>query len=79
MSKNDCICKGNWRLIIREFKHLIDHTFTDSKGDQFIFFGVVFGSDDYYYGMSRISGNGDKFQLLSCVGSIETHGYRLKK
>lgn len=71
MSK--CICKGNWREIVKECEPLIDQKYIDSNGDQYAFFGVVHGGDDFYYGMF----GGGKLKLLSCVGSIEGHGYKL--
>ena len=35
------------------------------------FFGVVHGGDDFYYGLDGPKGT----RLLSCVCSMETHGY----
>lgn len=70
-----CICHGNWRNIVAECAPLLDKIFRDEKGREFVFFGVVHSSEDYYYGMySRSEG---KLCLLSCVGSIEGHGYTL--
>jgi len=72
-----CICKGNWRKIVAESEPFLNKNFIDRKGNEFIFFGVVHGNDDYYYGMWPV---GDyKPVLLSCVGSIECHGYVLKE
>ena len=70
-----CICEGNWRTIISECEHLIGKEFIDSKGQQYTFFGVVHGEDDYYYGMWR-HGN---MRLLSCVGNLDTNGFKEKK
>lgn len=70
-----CICKGNWRAIVAESEPLLDKRFRDHKGQEFKFFGVVHGSDDYYYGMLPVGGG--SLTLLSCVGSIEGHGYQL--
>lgn len=69
----DCICRGNWRLIVAECEELLDKQFVDENGDVFVFYGIVHGSDDYYYGMTGRTGH----RLLSCVGSLETHGYKL--
>lgn len=69
-----CICKGNWRKIVKESDPLIGKKYRDTRtGHEFIFFGVVHGGDDYYYGMwSKEHGQ----RLLSCVGSIDKgHGY----
>jgi len=68
-----CICKGNWRDIVNETEHLIDKTFRDCKGDEHNFFGLVHGAHGYYYGMFRRKDR--EMILLSCVGSIEGHGY----
>jgi hypothetical protein len=67
----DCICQGNWRAIVKKTEALIGKRFLDQRGDVYSFFGVVHGGDDYYYGMF----GGGKLQLLSCVGSIEGHGF----
>jgi hypothetical protein len=66
-----CICRGNWRDIIRHYEPALDTKFRDTEGRVWTFFGIVHGKDDYYYGMCR---NGD-LELLSCVGSIEGYGY----
>ena len=71
--KLECICKGNWRDIVNETEHLLDKRFRDRKGDEYTFFGIVHGSDDYYYGMWRREDH--EMRLLSCVGSIEGHGF----
>lgn len=68
-----CICHGNWRKIIRDCEHLIGKRFVGHNGDEYLFFGVVHGDDDYYYGMHRKG----ELMLLSCVGSIEGYGFAL--
>lgn len=73
LADDGCICKGDWRLIVKEVEHLINTQFIDSRGDKFNFFGIVHGGDDYYYGMSSPVG----VRLLSSVGSIEGHGYSI--
>jgi len=70
MSK--CICKGNWRKIVKESEGLLDKEFKDGRGKTWWFFGIVHGSDDYYYGMQSKKG---KVQLLSCVASLGTYGF----
>ncbi len=69
----DCICHGNWRSIVKEVNPLIDRRYVDEKGNVWNFFGVVHGGDDFYYGMWRKG----HMTLLSCVGSIEGHGFKL--
>jgi len=64
---------NNWQSIVAECDQLIGREFVDKHGDRYTLFGAVDGRDDYYYGM--FGPNGTK--LLSCVGSLETHGYSL--
>lgn len=59
---------------MKECQHLIGRDFISDKGVRHRFFGVVHGDDDYYYGMSS---PGQGVMLLSCVGSLETHGFKL--
>ena len=74
---SECICKGNWRELVEEVQPLLDKTFLDNRsGKKYKFFGLVHGSDDYYYGLW----DSDSRQILlaSCVGSLEVgHGYTL--
>lgn len=70
-----CICKGNWRAIVKESEPFIDKKFVDTRdGQEYHFIGQIHGEDDYYYGMLR---NGGGLMQLSCVGSIEGHGFVL--
>lgn len=69
-----CICHGNWRKIIAESQFLLGKRFQDEDGVEYTFYGVVYGDDDYYYGMCDDKG---RAHLLSCVGSLEMHGYQL--
>ena len=67
-----CICKGNWRLIVKETEHLLGKRFREERsGEEFTFFGLIHGEDDYYYGMYGKSG----LRQLSCVGNIEAFGF----
>jgi hypothetical protein len=76
MKDKGCICQGNWRQIVKESEPFLDKAYVNKKGKKYYFFGVVHGNLDYYYGMySRKHG----MVLLSCVGSIEGHGFKLKK
>jgi hypothetical protein len=69
---DECICKGNFRQIVTECESLIGTRFKDHFGESFILFGIVWGDDDFYYGMyDSVLG----IRLLSCVGSLEGHGY----
>lgn len=65
-----CICKGNWRAIVKEYEPKIGKTL--KRGDKtYRFFGLVHGGDDYYYGLVEVGG---KVVLSSCVGSLEMNG-----
>lgn len=57
----------------QENRHLVDTWFIEkSTGKTYMFVGVTVGEDDYYYTMySKENG----MQMLSCVGSIEGHGF----
>lgn len=72
-NERDCICKGNWRQIIKECEGLLGKKFRHRSGSISTLYGVVHADDDYYYGMSGDSG----YLLLSCVGDLEAHGYTL--
>jgi hypothetical protein len=70
----ECICFGNWRLIVKETEHRLDKLYFEERtGHHYVFAGILHGSDDYYYAMSsRTHG----LRLLSCVGSIEQSGFK---
>ena len=68
-----CICKGNWQFIVTECEPLIGKQYKGYDGKEYVFFGLVHGGDDYYYGMW--AKDGGRPMLLSCVGSIEGHGF----
>lgn len=70
----DCVCWGNWRNILKRVEPLIGREFFEERtGLTWRFFGLVHGDDDYYYGMWREGA----MCLASCVGSLESNGYRL--
>jgi hypothetical protein len=71
-----CICKGNWRKIINESDPFFDKKYLNRDGEECVFVGVLWGSDDFYYTMWNLKTS--QCSLLSCVGSIEGHGYKLK-
>tara|TARA_R110000823_G_scaffold201784_1_gene332655 strand:- start:21912 stop:22157 length:246 start_codon:yes stop_codon:yes gene_type:complete len=73
---SDCICKGNWRLIVKEYEDLIGKMYLDSKESCFRLSGILHAEDDYYYFMSGMDGS---YRLLSCVGSIEQMGFSTQK
>ena len=70
----NCICRGNWRAIVKETEHLIRRYYKRLRDDVvFHFFGIVHADDDYYYGMWNKS---EGLLLISCVGAID-HGMEL--
>lgn len=70
-----CVCYGNWRELVGEVDGLVGREFIDWRGTVHIFFGLVDGEDDYYYGMfERDTG---RVHLLSCVGNLDGHGFSL--
>lgn len=73
VGRDGCICEGNWRALVKEMGPLIGERYRDRNGNVLVFFGLVHGDDDYYYGMAGPTG----FELLSCVESIEVYGYEL--
>lgn len=73
--QENCICKGNLRAIVKESEHLLNKRFIDDKGQEFYFFGIVIGDDDYYYGMGGFAGT--EYRLVSCVAFLEKWGYVL--
>ncbi len=74
MPDTDCICQGNWRTLIAESAPLFGKKFVDINGLEYTFYGLVHSSEDYYFGMCDNEG---RSYLLSCVGTLEQHGYRL--
>lgn len=65
----------NWFLIEKEIEPLINKMFVDDRGDQWRLVGASTDGEYYYYMMFR---NG-KYQWLSCVGSLENHGFELSE
>lgn len=64
----------NWIALTTECEPLLGKDFIDCNGTLFRFFGLVWTDDDYYYGMFTREG---KTLLLSCVGSLDAHGFVL--
>ena len=76
MNTDDCVCEGNWRSLVVECEPLLDQLFHDANGKEYRFFGLVWASEDFYYGLIDIGTK--QTILLSCVGDIEPYGYKLK-
>lgn len=64
-----CICHGNWRLIVGEYEALIGSRWRDSKGEVFVFFGLVWADDDFYYGLWNRDQK--KLVLATCCGALQ--------
>lgn len=69
-----CICEGNWRKIIKESEPLISKRFIDKQSKQWIFVGVLWAEDDFYYIFSNMGGI---HRYLTCCASLEQHGMRV--
>lgn len=76
MDANDCVCEGNWRSLVVECEPLFDKLFHDANGQEYRFYGLVWTSEDFYYGLTNTTTKHSI--LLSCVGDIESYGYKLK-
>ena len=64
----ECICKGNWRAIVKHYEPKIGFRYKDNRGVEYVFFGLVHAEDDYYYGLMSDDG---KVRLATCVGSLD--------
>lgn len=62
----------NWISIVGTYDKYIDSKYTHTDGKTYCFFGLVHGSDDYYYGMVDSTG---KILLCTCCGTLEGHGF----
>jgi hypothetical protein len=74
MCDEGCICKGNWREIVKEIEPFFGRRYKDENKREYTLFGVVHADDDYYYGLVDTRG---RLMLASCVGSLETSGFTL--
>ena len=68
----ECACKGNWRALLKECLPLEGGRFRNRIGHEYTFIGLMDGFDDYYYVLFSPQ---QGVALLSCVGSIENHGF----
>jgi hypothetical protein len=67
---------ATFKQLVEEYEDTIGKTAVDEAGNEFEFFGIVWGEEDLYYGLSRINGCG--MTLVSCVMSLENVGYTFK-
>lgn len=61
--------KDNWTLITKEYVPKIGFRYKDHDGQEYYFFGLVHGDDDYYYGLMGTDG---KVRLATCVGALDS-------
>ncbi len=61
----------NWTKLVAKYEPIIGRAYK-FDGRRYVFFGLVHGDDDFYFGMVRDDG---KLHLLSCVGTPEAFGY----
>jgi hypothetical protein len=69
-----CICKGNWKNLVHEYQPLFGKKFIDENKEIFTFEGLLWANDDFYFCMVDTN---HKIHLDTCVGSLETLGYKL--
>ena len=74
MTDPDCICQGNWRLLVKEYEPLFNRQYrSDRNGQTYTFVRLLHAERDYYY----LMWNKESTELLSCVGNIDGFGYTL--
>ncbi len=66
-----------FKQITQEYEDKIDKIVVDEADNEFEFFGIVWGKEDIYYGLSRMNGCG--MTLVSCVMTLENAGYTFKE
>jgi hypothetical protein len=72
MIDTGCICKGNWREIIKENQQDFGKLFNDRNGNIHKYIGVVHTEDDYYHLLYDMNG---KPSLISCAVNLDMIGY----
>ena len=75
MAELECICKGNWRLIIHESEPYFGKQYKNND-EIYTFCGVAHCDDDYYYIMLDENG---KAVFSTCCASLKRAGYVLIK
>lgn len=73
LTAEECVCDNNWRSLTKQYDPLMDKRFM-CEGEEYIFVGLLRGSDDYYFCMHHRSKG---VHYLSCVGNPETYGFVL--
>jgi len=51
MSK--CVCEGNWRELVKDYEPHFGKTVEDKDGNRFVFEGLLWAADDYYFVLTR--------------------------
>lgn len=62
--------------LVEEYEEMIGKTVVDEAGNEFEFFGIVWGEEDFYYGLSYMDVGG--MTLVSCVMDLTDVGYTFK-
>lgn len=65
----------NLEIIVDEYEPMFGGLFKDDKGEFFTLLGILICKDDYYYLMHKHG----SIRQLSCVGTLESHGYQQVK
>lgn len=67
VNDDECVCKGNWRNLVRDYGPFIGRTFIEPQtGAEYVFSGLIDGADDYYYLLYSNSTKNPTY-MLSCV------------
>lgn len=72
---DDGTYEDDFQRIVDNCSNLIERKYLGPDGDVFTFVGVIYGKDDYYYGMH----GGTGLSMLSCAANIEDYGFTLMR
>lgn len=72
--KEACICRGNWRSIVKETEKYFGLWFKDEAGKPWRLSGILWADDDFYY---AFIGPMREALYASCVGDLKTNGFTL--
>ena len=71
MAEIECICEGNWRVIVEESEPYLGKWMIDEDGNRCLFEGVVWAADDFYY---LTWNKEDGTRMHSCVMGLQSYG-----
>jgi hypothetical protein len=62
----------NWTRLVEKYDSLIDSIYIGDDGLEYVFVGLLHGSDDYYF----VMWHDGVVRFLTCVGTPEQMGFR---